>query len=84
MERIAKLEVRMDTTNDRLGRVDTRLDRIDGKLETVAVEIATLKERVAHLPLKGFIVSATTVRLALLTAIMLFQSKLQTLLGVAH
>ncbi|WP_313534354.1 hypothetical protein [Sphingomonas sp.] len=46
--RVAKLEAHMENVRAELG-----------KLSTVPADLATLKERVAHLPSKGFIVGTT-------------------------
>lgn len=68
--RIAKLEAHME-------HVRTELT----KLASLPVQVARLEEKVAHLPSKGFIVTATMTSLAFVTAIVLFADKLRSLVG---
>lgn len=65
----------------RIARLETAADRVDDRLRSVEVGIATLSERVAHLPSKGFIVTATVSAITLLSALILFGEKLLSLLG---
>lgn len=76
LERVAKLEANVealqrDVTDVRSDMKDVR-DRL-GKLEV----------KVDHLPSKAFVFSVYAVVSALLAAIMLFQSQLQQILGLA-
>lgn len=41
---------------DRFTRLEGRIDKIDDRLHGVEINLATLNERVAHLPSKGFMV----------------------------
>lgn len=77
MERVAKLETLMDV-------VRTDIAGLKTDVRDVRDRLIRLEERVNHLPSKGFIVTATSATLALIGAIVLFQSKLQTLLGLSH
>ena len=72
--RVAKLEAHVETL-----RADVRTKKDVGDIRT---GLATLTERVAHLPGKGFVVTATTTTIALLTGIILFGDKIQTLLAL--
>lgn len=73
--RIAKLEADMEYVRRDVG--DLR-----GDMRDVRDRLGRLEERVGHLPSKGFVVTATTASLALLTALVVFQGKLQALAGV--
>lgn len=57
--RVAKLEAHMENVRAELG-----------KLSSVPADLATLKERVAHLPSKGFIVGASLTSMTLLVTIL--------------
>ena len=67
--RIAKLEVHMETVQAQLV-----------KLAEVPVQLATLTERVAHLPSKGFVVSAAISTVAGVTGLFVLLQKI----GVLH
>ena len=73
--RVAKLEAHVETL-----RADVRTMKKD--VGDIRTGLATLTERVAHLPGKGFVVTATTTTIALLTGIILFGDKIQTLLAL--
>lgn len=73
---------------DRIDLLEKRLDKFEGKFDglqkdvvELRVAVATLTERVAHLPSKGFIVASTVSTLAFLTAVMLFREKIIALFG---
>lgn len=89
LERLAIVETRLEGLDSRMGRLEVRMDRlegrmdgIDGRLRGVETGLATLTERVAHLPSKSFIVTGLLTSLAILTALALFQDRLQALLGL--
>jgi hypothetical protein len=67
--RIERLEDKVDSLDQRLG------DRV-GKVEQ---GLATLAERVAHLPSKGFIVQSLIASLAVVAGLIAFGEKLQAL-----
>jgi len=73
--RVAKLEAHMEHV-----RADTGALKTDAG--TIKTTLATLVERVAHLPSKGFIVTALLVALAVLAAVSLFAPNLQRMVGV--
>ncbi len=50
----------------------------------IDVALARLEERVAHLPGKGFIVSALMTTIGLMTAVIVLADKIKVLVGVAH
>jgi outer membrane murein-binding lipoprotein Lpp len=69
--------------SDKFGSsIEALNDKFGSSIETLKVDLATLKERVNHLPSKGFIVSATLSTLAVMTALILFQDHIKAL--VAH
>lgn len=78
--RVAVLETKMDQVCKEVGDLKNAVAGIDGRLRSVEIGLATLTERVAHLPSKGFIVAATATTLALLTALIVFQGHIQRLL----
>ena len=65
----------------RIGRLETAMDKIDDRLRGVEIGVATLAERVAHLPSKGFIVSVVLIALAVIAAMIGFSDSLKTLFG---
>jgi hypothetical protein len=69
--RIAKLEAHVENIRAELA-----------KLSSLPVTVGKLEERVSHLPSKGFVVTATTTTIGLLTAITIFGDKVKTILGV--
>lgn len=81
-QRIAKLEVKVDHIAAAVGTLTGRVDKMDDRLRGVEVNLATLTERVAHLPSKGFIVNALLAALAVVAALTLFQTKLQAIFGL--
>lgn len=79
LERLIRLEVKADATEQRLGAMEQHLGRMDGhigaldtRLRSVETGIATLTERVAHLPSKGFIVTSVMIALSLVAAVTAF------------
>ena len=67
----------------RVGRLEERLDKVGDRLGGVEVNLATLTERVAHLPGKGFIVTVVGTGLTLLGGLTIFGEQVRVLLGVA-
>lgn len=74
MDRIGALERRMDG-------VEAKIDKLDDRVRGVEIGLATLTERVAHLPSKGFIVTALMASLALIAAMIGFADQIQALVG---
>jgi hypothetical protein len=54
-----------------------RLDIAD-----IRINLATLAERVAHMPTKGFVVTANVSAIGFFSALMLFSEKLKVLAGL--
>ena len=73
--RIAKLEAHVETL-----RTDVAAMKKD--VADIRVGVATLTERVAHLPGKGFVVTATTTAIALISGVIILGEKLRTALGL--
>lgn len=67
--------------DQRLGRLEAQYDRLTDRVGEVEKGLATLTERVAHLPSKGFIVNALLVSLAVTAALIAFGEKLQQLVS---
>lgn len=66
----------------RVNRLEDRLDKLSEKVGAVEVNLATLTERVAHLPSKGFIVGVLLTSLSALGALVLFADQLKGLFGI--
>lgn len=88
MERLAIVETKLTGVEGRMDRLETRMDRlegrmdgIDGRLRGVETGLATLTERVAHLPSKGFMVTGFILALTVMTGLITFADKLQSLVG---
>lgn len=89
MERLAIVEAKLTGVEGRMDRLETRMDRpegrmdgIDGRLRGVETGLATLTERVAHLPSKGFIVTSTLAVLAAVAGFSTFGENLRVWLGL--
>ncbi|MBP1806487.1 hypothetical protein [Rubellimicrobium aerolatum] len=76
------METRLAVVEVKLAAVETRLEAIDTRMRAVEASLATLTERVAHLPSKGFIVTSTMTTLAVVAAFGLFADRLRALLGL--
>lgn len=74
--RVAKLEAHVETLRTDVGMV--RKDVGD-----IRVHIATMLERLAHVPSRGFVVTATTTSIGLLTAVIVFGDRIRTILGLS-
>jgi hypothetical protein len=73
--RVARLEAHVETL--RSESAATRTDLAD-----MRVSLATLAERVAHMPSKGFVMSANVSMLGFFSALILFSEKLKALAGL--
>lgn len=74
--RVAKLEAHVEILrND--------VTSIKKDVGDIRVAMATLTERVSHLATKGFIVTATTTTIGLLTGIILFSDKIKALFAAS-
>ncbi|ARU02994.1 hypothetical protein [Yoonia vestfoldensis] len=70
-----------DGMEQRVDRLEAKMDLIDGRLRGVEINLATLSERVAHLPSKGFIVTAVVSVGAVLGSLTLFADRIGAMLG---
>ena len=73
--RVAKLEAHVETLRSDMSAVKKDVGDI-------RIGLATLTERVAHLPSKGFVVTATTTTIGFLTAVVIFGDKIRALLAI--
>lgn len=80
--RIARLESQMEGARSDLRDLKSSASGLDARLRGVETGVATLTERVAHLPSKGFIVTATTTALAVIAALILFADKIKAIAGM--
>lgn len=64
----------------RVGRLERQQEQLARDVTDLRVAVATISERVAHLPGKGFIVTATSTTIALIGALVLFADKVRALL----
>ncbi len=81
--RAAKLECDVSHLAADMSDVRVTLHDIGRDLADTRVRVAKLETKVDHLPGKGFIVSIVATGLALSTAVLLLQSKLQHFAGLA-
>jgi len=70
-----------DGMDVRVSRLESQVDKLDAHVTDMKVSLATLTERVAHLPSKGFIVTALGTTATVLGAIVLLADRLKSLLG---
>lgn len=63
--------------DDRVSRLEGRIDKVGDELGEVKVNLATLTERVAHLPSKGFIVSTSMTLLTVIAALVVFADNIK-------
>jgi hypothetical protein len=74
MERVVRLEAKVE-------HVQTDVTELRTDMKDVRDRLKGLEVKVDHLPSKGFIVTALLASLALMTALISFQEKLQALLN---
>ena len=73
--RVAKLEAHVETI-----RADVAVIKKD--VADIRVNLATLTERVAHLPGKGFVITATTTTIGIISGLIIFGEKLKSAIGL--
>lgn len=73
--RSAIVETLLDYVEGRVGKAETRNDSIGERL-------TRLEEKISHLPTKEQVVKIALGTLAMLTAIIVFQAKIQALIGL--
>ena len=71
----------LDGMEKRIERLEVGLDKIDDRLRGVEIKLATLNERVAHLPSKGYILIVVLGVGAALGALTLFPEQIKALFG---
>jgi len=70
-----------DGMEPRVSRLEAHMDKLSGNVGDVKVSLATLTERVAHLPSKGFIIKALVTTIGILSGVVLLADRLKTLIG---
>ena len=70
------------TVETRLGDLRTDLRAVAADVSSLKIDMAMVKERISHLPTKGFIVSALLSNLAVIAALTTFAPSLQHFLGL--
>lgn len=68
----------------RIKRLEDDYKEVRGDLKTLLVDVAVLKERVTHLPTKGWAVGAIATMLTLTTALVTLAPKLQAFFGIVR
>lgn len=75
-------DVRADM-NAEFKAVRSEIGAVSTGVGTLSGDLRTLRERVSHLPTKGFIVTVVTGALGLLGALILFPAQIKALFGIA-
>lgn len=81
--RLSSIESKAAVVETRLGYVEARVEKTGGKIEGISERLARLEEKVNHLPTKEQVVKIALGTIAALTAVLVFQTKIQGLLGFA-
>lgn len=68
----------------RLGEIKTDIRDMRAGIGSLNANTATLTERIAHLPSKGFVVTTTLIVLTAVTALIAFQGQIQAFLKIPH
>jgi hypothetical protein len=79
---LATLTERAGTLVEAAAALSERFDVANERSTGLTAQVATLTERMAHAPGKGFVVAATGTALALLGSLILFGEKLKMLMGL--
>lgn len=70
-----------DDMEARVSKLEGQFDKLNDKVDELRIDVAVLKERVGNLPTKGFIVTALLSSLALLTALIVFQDRIASMIA---
>lgn len=70
-----------DGMEPRVKRLEDRLDKLYDKVGAVEVGIATLTERVAHLPSKGFIVTSLATAVVIIGGLVMMADRIKGMLS---
>jgi hypothetical protein len=68
----------------RLGSINTDVRELRTAVGALNTNVATLTERVAHLPSKGYMAAWLIAAMALITAVVTFQSTIQAFFKLPH
>ena len=66
-----------DGMDGRVSRLEGRVDKLGDDVSAIKVSLATLTERVAHLPSKGFILTALCGGVGFLSAVFLLAERIK-------
>jgi hypothetical protein len=80
--RVARLEADVEHIKTDIGDIKSDIRSLNVLMTEARTNIATLTERVSHLPTKEFIVKSVMTSLAVITALVVFQSGIQRLFGI--
>jgi|GEM_PF-2987211 len=72
-----------DDMEQRVSHLEKQFDRINDKVDDLRIDMAVIKERVSHLPTKGFVFGVYGAVSAFIIAATLFQSQIQQFFGIA-
>ena len=79
--RLSNAENKIAVVETRLGYIESRVEVSGTKTDLLFERLTRLEEKVSHLPTKEQVVKIALGTLATLTAIIVFQSKIQALIG---
>lgn len=82
--RVAKLEAAAEHIQKDIGDIKSDVRDFRNAITTLNGSTATLTERVAHLPSKGFVVTAAVTALTVTAALIAFQGQIQTFFKLSH
>ena len=80
--KVGRLEAQMEGVDKSLHQVSSVLSSLDTRTRGVEVNLATLTERVAHLPSKGFIITTVLTASSVLAALVVFGDQVKSLLSL--
>lgn len=76
------MEARVANLEKRFDRLEGKLDVLTDKVADIRVDMSALKERVSHLPTKGWAVGVAVTIITLTGAIVTLAPKIQQLFGI--
>lgn len=82
-ERVAVLETEVKHIKTDVATLKTDVRQMAADITTLKVDVATIKERLQHLPTKGWGVGAVVTTVGLIAALVALAPKLQAWLGTA-
>lgn len=79
--RVARLESDVAHLVKQVDKIDARLCVVEGDVGTIKIDVAVLKERVSHLPTKGWMVNIMVIALTIIGTLIAFAEKIQALVN---